>query len=434
MALQYRNERKNKNEKLTDNILKNMPSFMMDFKRYVSVTKSDTTILSYTRDLEMFFTYLVDKLNKKKMYEILVGDLNNLNIMDIKEYESFLSTKKKLSNTTIKRRLSSISTLYTFLNNIGKSKVNPMTNYEYPKAQYSDIIYLNAKQTQKLLDGVLSNKMYIVEKNTGIVDKNGKIKKEKIPIEIPYDLSIKREKDVLRNYAIFMLFLGTGLRVSELVGIDIDDLDFEYDDKEETIGGSVLVSRKGKNMSIDRVYFGKDVALSILNYINGEKIDMSIVSKYDERFLPFCYKNAFSKILLDKAYAEFGYNLPNLGEDIIKVCKCIRMSGRNVYKPKYEEKALFLSMRGTRISVRSIEMIVKENVLCYLPDLKNKDRISPHKLRSTCATRLLSQTGDILLVSKQHGHSSPSTTAKFYAQLQEDKTKKKISKLDITDW
>lgn len=164
MALQYRNERKNKNEKLTDDILKNMPSFMMDFKRYVSVTKSDTTILSYTRDLEMFFTYLVDKLNKKKMSEILVGDLNNLNIMDIKEYESFLSTKKKLSNTTIKRRLSSISTLYTFLNNIGKSKVNPMINYEYPRAQYSDIIYLNAKQTQKLLDGVLSNKMYIVEK------------------------------------------------------------------------------------------------------------------------------------------------------------------------------------------------------------------------------------------------------------------------------
>ena len=66
--------------------------------------------------------------------------------------------------------------------------------------------------------------------------------------------------------------------------------------------------------------------------------------------------------------------------------------------------------------------------------MKNKHKISPHKLRSTAATRLLSQTDDILLVSKQLGHASPTVTAKHYAQMQEEKAKKRLANLEITDW
>lgn len=71
-----------------------------------------------------------------------------------------------------------------------------------------------------------------------------------------------------------------------------------------------------------------------------------------------------------------------------------------IINPRNGEETLFLSSRGTRMSVRTVELMIKDKVLAYLPDMKNKHKISPHKLRSTAATRLLPQTDDILLVSK----------------------------------
>ena len=81
-----------------------------------------------------------------------------------------------------------------------------------------------------------------------------------------------------------------------------------------------------------------------------------------------------------------------------------------------------------------LEKIIKEKVLTYLPDLKDKNKISPHKLRSTAATRLLSQTDNILLVSKILGHTSPAVTAKHYAELQDKKEKAQLASLGISDW
>lgn len=95
---------------------------------------------------------------------------------------------------------------------------------------------------------------------------------------------------------------------------------------------------------------------------------------------------------------------------------------------------MFISSWGKRLSVRSVQLMVKEMVYCYLPNCENKENITPHKLRSTAATRMLYQTEDILLVSKQLDHSSPGVTAKFYAKLLEDKEKEKLSKLSVTSW
>ena len=120
--------------------------------------------------------------------------------------------------------------------------------------------------------------------------------------------------------------------------------------------------------------------------------------------------------------------------NIEQLCYIIRNAGRSNFNPGRGEEALFLSSRGKRLSTRSVELIIKEKVLAYLPDIKNKDAITPHKLRSTAATRLLSQTEDILLVSKQLGHASPVVTAKHYAQMQEEKEKTRLANLDVAEW
>ena len=111
-----------------------------------------------------------------------------------------------------------------------------------------------------------------------------------------------------------------------------------------------------------------------------------------------------------------------------------RRQGRDGYKPSKNCKAVFLSNRGTRLTVRMVELMLKEMVKTYLPDYDDKDIFSPHKLRATCATRILSQTGDIELASTQLNHKGVAVTAAFYAELQKEKRKDKIKNLEVNDW
>ena len=78
--------------------------------------------------------------------------------------------------------------------------------------------------------------------------------------------------------------------------------------------------------------------------------------------------------------------------------------------------ALFLSLQNRRISVRSVENMVKK----YASQITNK-RITPHKLRSTYGTALYKETGDIYLVADVLGHKDVNTTKKHYAAIDEDR-------------
>ncbi|MEG1473355.1 MAG: tyrosine-type recombinase/integrase, partial [Christensenella sp.] len=93
-------------------------------------------------------------------------------------------------------------------------------------------------------------------------------------------------------------------------------------------------------------------------------------------------------------------------------------------KSNYELNApLFMSMQGSRLSVRSVELMVKKYARIASP-LK---KISPHKLRSTYGTMLYDETGDIYLVADVLGHKDVNTTRKHYAAMSED-NKKRASK------
>ena len=69
------------------------------------------------------------------------------------------------------------------------------------------------------------------------------------------------EKNRIRNLAIFTLLLGTGIRVSECVGLDLEDIDFR--------NGRIKIMRKGGKE--DFVYFGDEVAGALSDYINERK-------------------------------------------------------------------------------------------------------------------------------------------------------------------
>ncbi|RKJ33630.1 integrase, partial [bacterium 1XD42-8] len=81
------------------------------------------------------------------------------------------------------------------------------------------------------------------------------------------------------------------------------------------------------------------------------------------------------------------------------------------------EDALFLSLQKKRMSVRSVENLVKKYSKLVTP-LK---KITPHKLRSTYGTSLYRETGDIYLVADVLGHKDVNTTKKHYAALDDER-------------
>ena len=150
-----------------------------------------------------------------------------------------------------------------------------------------------------------------------------------------------------RDYAILSLFLGTGIRVSECVGLNISDIDLE--------NNAFIVTRKGGNQVV--LYFPPEVADALADYIK-------------ER---------------EKTETVQGH-----------------------------ENALFLSLQRKRITQRAIQNLVKKYAVVAAP---LKAKISPHKLRSTYATNLYNETGDIYLVADVLGHTSVDTTRRHYADM-----------------
>ena len=78
--------------------------------------------------------------------------------------------------------------------------------------------------------------------------------------------------------------------------------------------------------------------------------------------------------------------------------------------------ALFISLQHQRMSVRSIERVIKKFTKNITPK-----HITPHKLRSTFATAIYNETGDIMTVSKLLGHESIQTTERYYAKMNKEK-------------
>ena len=87
--------------------------------------------------------------------------------------------------------------------------------------------------------------------------------------------------------------------------------------------------------------------------------------------------------------------------------------------PSEDLNALFISRKGQRISVRAVERLVKKYTASTVP----MKRITPHKLRSTFATNLYEETGDIYVTSDALGHSSLETVKK-YTNLHDERRRK----------
>lgn len=326
-------------------MLEDMPPMAYEFVMGITEYTSPLTRLNYTYDLRIFFDFLVKKVFKTKIaYQLTLEDMASVDITTFENFLAYLSFyeingKEESCNERAKaRKLATVRAFFKYFFNKGKLPSNNASKVSLPKLHDKEIIRLEPNEMVKLLD---------------LADSGNQLNKH----QKAYHNNTK-----VRDVAILTLFLGTGIRNSELVGLNVDDIDFE--------DMSFAVTRKGGNRTI--LYFNDEVNRTLKDWL--------------------------------KKRSEI--------KDLPK-----------------DEKALFLSLQNKRISVRTIQELVKKYARVITP-LKN---ITPHKLRSTFGTNLYRETQDIYLVANFLGHADVNTTKKHYAATSEDIKRKAVKAVKMRD-
>ncbi|MCI8318470.1 MAG: tyrosine-type recombinase/integrase [Lachnospiraceae bacterium] len=224
-------------------VLKTLPPFAKDYFRAIEPTTSTRTRISYAYDIRIFFQFLFSEnpvFKNKSVTDLTVDVLDQLQAVDIEEYQEYLKVyqtdDKTLTNGErgLKRKMSALRSFYAYYFKREMIKTNPTLLVDMPKLHDKTIVRLDADETAELLD-------YI----------------EHCGDHLTGQKKLYYEKTKLRDLAIVTLLLGTGIRVSECVGLDVNDIDFK--------NGGIRVVRKGGSEMM--VYFGEEVEEALLNYL-----------------------------------------------------------------------------------------------------------------------------------------------------------------------
>ena len=329
-------------------MIQELPPFCPEFFRGIEPQTSSRTRIAYAYDMKIFFDFLrkenpaMAELDRK---DITLSHLDQLTVTDLEEYMEYLKYRFNEKNQEvvnkergIMRKISSLKSFYNYYYRREMIKNNPAALVSLPKLHEKEIIRLEADEVVSLLDEV--------EKGESLTEKQKQYHK----------------RTRVRDLALMTLLLGTGIRVSECVGLDLNDVDLKT--------GGIHIHRKGgKEVT---VYFGMEVEYALSDYLEQRK-------------------------------------------------EMIPVEGH--------ENALFLSLQMKRMSVRSVENLVKKFARIAAP-LK---KITPHKLRSTYGTSLYQETGDIYLVADVLGHTDVNTTKKHYAALDDARRRSAKDKVQLRE-
>ena len=228
-------------------VLKTLPPFCRDFFRAIEPRTTTKTRISYAYDIRIFFQFLLEQNPAFKdwsMDAFTVDILDQITAIDLEEYEEYLKVYQAGEKTEtngergLKRKMSSLRSFYAYYFKREMIHTNPTVLVDVPKIHQKSIIRLEADEVALLLD-------YIEH---GGDDLTGQKK-------------VYYEKTKDRDLALVTLLLGTGVRVSECVGLDIEDVDFK--------NNGIKVTRKGGNEMV--VYFGPEVEKALKNYLEVRK-------------------------------------------------------------------------------------------------------------------------------------------------------------------
>lgn len=328
-ALSYHEQEDIENTKRIRGILKELPPFCTDFFRGIEPRTSARTRLAYAYDLKTFFDFLKQanpELKTKELRDFPLSLLDEIKLMDLEEYMEYLkcySTEKRedLMNTErgIMRKVSTVKSFYNYFYRTERIQNNPASLLQLPKIHEKEIIRLDVDEVARFLDEV----------------EDGECLTEK---QKAYHAKTK-----LRDLAMMTLLLGTGLRVSECVGLNINDVDFR--------NGGLRIHRKGGKEVI--VYFGAEVEYALQDYLSErehivpeegseealflsmqrKRINVRSVEKMVKKYAQLV--TPLKKITPHKLRSTYGTNLYRETGDIYLVADVLGHSDVNTTKKHY---------------------------------------------------------------------------------------------------
>lgn len=250
-------------------ILEELPEFASRYFYANEFSLSARTRVAYAYDLRTFFRYIITKnpsLHYMQVRDITIAHLEQLSVHDIESYLSYLKCyhpdeqeHRTIHNTPtgIARKLSCLRSFFDYYTGIGEMKRNPAARVSTPKIHTKEIIQLDPDEVEILLSGIENGS-----------DKISKHQKKYL------------DKTRLRDLAITTLLLGTGIRISECVGLDIQDVNFK--------DNSIKITRKGGNEQI--VFFNNEVQYVLEDYLHEQRLNL-IPEKGSEDALFLSLKN-----------------------------------------------------------------------------------------------------------------------------------------------
>ncbi len=252
MSQTYFNNRDAENLEKLDKILdEDLPDFCREYFVGISANTTTLTRLNYGYDIRTFFNYLVTKISRfkgKSSKEITPHDIESLSPFEIEAYLSYVEIYRKDGNIVKNgargksRKLAAIRSMVKYFEKKQIIRYNPTASVDTPKLREKEIIRLDGNEIETMLD--------VVDTGEGLTERQQKY----------------QENTRIRDLAMVSLLLGTGIRVSELVGIDIDDVNF--DDL------SFVVTRKGGARVI--LYFSEEIAGYLYDYYCRRVADSTV--------------------------------------------------------------------------------------------------------------------------------------------------------------
>ena len=344
--LSYHDEQNKHNIIRLREVLDTLPPFCKDYFRGINEYTSTRTRLAYAYDLRVFFEFLHENnpvCSKQAITEYKIELLDLITRDDILEYLEFMSyyskEGKEITNDERgkKRKIASLRSFYKYFFENEKIKTNPASLVPVPKQHEHNIIRLEPDEVATLLD---------------LVENGDKLTKKEAQFH---------EKTKIRDLALLTLLLGTGIRVSECVGLDLNDVDFEVN--------GIRILRKGGKEAV--VYFGEEVEAALLDYFEEREYvvpqegheNALFLSLQNRRITVRAVENlvkkyaskvtTLKKITPHKLRSTYGTSLYQETEDIYLVADVLGHNDVNTTRKHYAAQAdMHRRMAANKVKLR----------------------------------------------------------------------------------